>query len=133
MAETGNRPMRQARAKAGLWLRMVCAVALLSVAFAPHSTPLATPALAFSEAYRLPDGSFADLCEDHGYGDPGHQRVLRCEVCLLCASAMLPAPDSAHWLLTIRRIVDNPLRHPSVVEETRAIPAPRSRAPPTLV
>jgi hypothetical protein len=125
--------MGQVGTRAGTVLRILCAVVLLSLVFAPHASPLAASVTVLGEEYRLPDGSFPELCEEHRHSDPAHQNVLRCEICLLCASAMLPAPDNGHWLLTKRQVLANPLRQVAAVEETRAIPAPRSRAPPALL
>lgn len=110
---------------------MLCAVVFLSLGLAHHAPPVVDLAGPLADEYRLPDGSYADLCaladDNHG-----HQIVPVCEVCLICASALLPPPDEGHWLRASTVVLDNPLRQLAAVTEKRAIPAPRSRAPPIL-
>lgn len=83
------------------WLRIVCAIALLSIGFA-HKPPLAqatTLSIAQSADYVLPDGSFPVLCISlHDDGDASHPTTssfgLGCEVCRLSASIILPQPPA---------------------------------------
>ncbi len=110
---------------------MLCAVVVLSLGLAHHAPPVVDLAGHFANEYRLPDGSYAELCATP-HDNRSHQIVPVCEVCLICASALLPPPEDGHWLLASRQALENNLRQPSAVAEKRAIPAPRSRAPPIL-
>lgn len=79
------------------WLRILCAVALLSLGFA-HKAPQSFAAQTQSAAYQLPDGSFADLC----VADTGVAHVADrgdCDACRLAGAILLPEPSMA-WLRT---------------------------------
>jgi hypothetical protein len=114
----------------GKVLRILCALVLLSLGLAPHAPPVAANPLAWTdEAFLLPDGSMPTLCIGMDDQDP-HQKPVRCEVCLLSATALLPAPDVASWLSIHLAYLTNPLRQEAAVAGTLSIPSPRSRAPP---
>lgn len=81
------------------WVRIICALALLMVAFA-HQTPAVSHKLAayagvdFAE-YILPDGTLPDLCltgDDH---DGHHAKNNVCEACRISSSIDLPLPLSS--------------------------------------
>lgn len=114
-------------------LRIICAVVFLSLGLAHHAPPVAASAAPWTDdAFLLPDGTMPTLCvgmADHG----SHLKPVRCEVCLLCASALLPAPDDVSWLSLHLAFLANPLRQEAAVAGTLSIPSPRSRAPPVLV
>ncbi|MEO3431211.1 hypothetical protein AAFN88_20315 [Pelagibius sp. CAU 1746] len=85
--------------KIGTWqlaLRIVCAVALLSVGFAHKTVNLEAAAAADLPfglaAYSLPDGSQAPLCQPGtGEGEEGGASAASgCEACRISASILLP-------------------------------------------
>ncbi|MGK6316836.1 hypothetical protein [Neorhizobium sp. DT-125] len=114
---------------AAVFLRIFCAALLFGLGFA-HQPVQAAPPDSYSEAYRLPDGTFADICSDgdHGHKTPAARPL--CEVCLLAASVILPPPDDAAWLSGERASLVNPLPEFSVLLGTAAVARPKSRAPP---
>lgn len=81
------------------WLvavRVLCAIALLSVGFA-HKVPVVFPeqvAPAELAAYVLPDGTLPDICltMEHGSDDQDHAYSGDCEACRLSATILLPQP-----------------------------------------
>ena len=86
--------MSRAYGKWATYLRLLCAIALLSISFA-HRAP-ATAFVAISSdvsAFALPDGTAPDLClagvhdGEEGYGASG-----TCEACRLSALLLLPSP-----------------------------------------
>lgn len=112
-------------------LRIVCAMVFLSLGLAHHAPVVADVRADQTEAYRLPDGTFASLCT--GYGeDWSHLKPVRCEVCMLCASLLLPPPDDQAWLVSGVVSVVNPPVERAAVAGSLSIPAPRSRAPPPV-
>lgn len=111
-------------------LRIVCAFALLSLAFA-HKPPQVMAAAYATVSLQLPDGTYADIC----VGDTAAKHPLvsqYCEVCALAASALLPAPSGEGWLLSqFAGLLNDPAiatERPTVLSVER----PRSRAPPVL-
>ncbi|MBW6424703.1 hypothetical protein KX729_24935 [Rhizobium sp. XQZ8] len=115
------------------FLRIFCAVVLFSLGFA-HQPVQAAPSDSYSEAYRLPDGTFADICSEggHALGDHGKQPFAKplCEVCLLSASVILPPPDDETWLIGERALLENPLPQFFALSGSTATERPKSRAPP---
>ncbi|MCO5733871.1 hypothetical protein [Rhizobium sp. SSA_523] len=109
-------------------LRLLCAAVFLSLGLAHHAPPLAA-AITQDADYALPDGSFATLCTQAGEDDRPLKGVL-CEVCLLCASAMLPAPATQASLACHASSLLNALPEIAAVIGGSSIPAPRCRAPP---
>ena len=113
--------------------RVFCAMLLLLLGFAHQPVQAAAPLDSYSEAYRLPDGTFADICSE---GERGHHMPAAkplCEVCLLAASVILPPPDDEAWLATARASLANPLRQFSELLGTTAVARPKSRAPPISI
>lgn len=114
-------------------VRTFCAALLFGLGFAHQPVQVAAPPDSYSEAYRLPDGTFADICSD---GDHGHETPAArplCEVCLLAASVILPPPDDAAWLSGERASLANPLQEFSELLGTTAVARPKSRAPPLSI
>ncbi len=111
------------------WLRILCAVALLSLGFA-HKAPQGFAAQTQSATYKLPDGSFADLC----VADAGVVHVSDsgdCEVCRLAGAILLPEP-CLDWSRT-----DYATRTPTILVSSalpsgHALALPRSRGPPVF-
>jgi hypothetical protein len=132
-------------------MRIFCAVVLLSLGFGPGPAQALSVEALFVQTlasaqlddrigtaaadYRLPDGSFAGLClagEDgplarHPHGLP------HCEVCLLCASSLLPVADTASWLKTHFAWLRNSAGGSAAVSARAAVGRPRSRGPPMAI
>ncbi len=123
-------------------LRIFCSLLMLSLGFA-HKPALAfAPDAVLDERYRLPDGTFAELCLDHadagnvahGKGQPAHSgdAILFCEACLLAASILLPTPDAFGWLKTDFAWLDNRLSEEWSFRSVIAVRKPFARGPPSL-
>lgn len=118
------------------WLvavRVLCAIALLSVGFA-HKVPVVFPeqiAAAELAAYVLPDGTLPDICltMEHG-SDRDHAYSGDCEACRLSATILLPAP--ADMVGERIALAEEPLFVPRAAVIPRLILAPNAspRAPP---
>lgn len=122
-------------------LRIFCAALMLSLGFA-HKPALAVSSLVvLDESYRLPDGTFAEICFGHGDGvnashtkeGPAHSgdAILFCEACLLASSILLPTPDTAGWLKTEFAWLDNRLPSEWSFRSVLTIQKPAARGPPT--
>ena len=123
-------------------LRVFCAVLMLSLGFAHQPVSAATSVPAIDESYRLPDGSFAEICFghdgsvsiQHGGTDKGHAPVgvgLFCEACLLASSILLPVPVETSWLKTSFIWFDNKVESESGLVDRSSVERPRARAPPS--
>ncbi|HEV7437574.1 MAG TPA: hypothetical protein VGO22_22340 [Pseudorhizobium sp.] len=113
-------------------LHTLCALLILSVGLG-HQPALATgPIEAFTEQYRLPDGTFADIC---AAGHADHDQSVRpvCEVCRLAASVALPTPAGDVSLPRDRAFLSNPLRISSLTLVFTALARPTSRGPPQTI
>ncbi len=84
-----------------MWVRVVCAVALVCVGLA-HKPPVVGPAAAAPvelTQYAFPDGTLPVLClpgDEDGTGGDGSNL---CAACRLTADIVLPAPGEAgEWL-----------------------------------
>lgn len=77
------------------WLRIACAVLLLSLGFG-HKPVQATPRVADSLAYALSGGDYAgQLCiASDDEGAPPMPGWHGCDVCLVASGGMLPAPPA---------------------------------------
>ncbi|CDZ27335.1 hypothetical protein [Neorhizobium galegae] len=113
--------------------RVFCAMLLLLLGFAHQPVQASAPLDSYSEDYRLPDGTFADICSegDHGHRMPAAKPL--CEVCLLSASVILPPPDEEAWLGGEHASLANPLGQFPEVLGTTAVIQPKSRAPPISI
>lgn len=111
-------------------LRMICALAVVLLAFA-HKPPTTVTALVQNVTLQLPDGSYADLCiGDHATEHPEMARY--CEVCVLCHSTALPGPDDHAWLLTRTDSGTAVVPVQTSVAPAPGVERPRSRAPPAF-
>ncbi|NTJ42343.1 hypothetical protein G6L28_06975 [Agrobacterium larrymoorei] len=131
--------MRTESTTVGQLLRIFCAALMLSLGFAHKPVQaIAGPSAAYDDSYRLPDGTFAEICADHsgseltGHRGGGHSGdpVLFCEACLLASSILVPVPDDNSWLKTSGASLEN-----SPVPDTQTVSAnsfyrPNARAPP---
>lgn len=82
--------------KTAIWLRILCAIALVCVGFA-HRMPvaIASPSPQELAAYALPDGTMPVLCitqEDGSAHKQGSLADKSCDACRLSASTDLPQP-----------------------------------------
>ncbi len=113
-------------------LRTLCALLFLSLGLGHQPVQATAPLEAYGEQYRLPDGSFADICaEGHEEHDPVAAPV--CEVCRLASSTDLPPPVVGISLPAGRASVDNPLRVAAQSLGFTALARPMSRGPPQKV
>ena len=80
-----------------IWLRIFCAVLLLSLGFGHKPAYAQTAPISFDTAYVLPDGSFSLLCLGGAdEGKPGKAGWHGCEACVIAVGALLPLPPVAH-------------------------------------
>ncbi|MEN9895744.1 MAG: hypothetical protein RIR97_1596 [Pseudomonadota bacterium] len=95
--------MRRTTNQTASWVRILCAIALLSVGFAHKPVMAFAAPLSENAAYQLPDGSFADLCIADASGNhKGKMTDHGCEACRLSASILVPtAPANASDILRI--------------------------------
>ena len=112
-------------------LRILCAVVLLSLGFAHRPVEAAAPLASYDEAYRLPDGTFAEICTE-GRHEEAPAAKPACEVCLLSASIMLPTPNSEGLLTRWAAFLLNPLGTDVHLLGVTSVTRPRSRAPPQV-
>ncbi|MCM2474936.1 hypothetical protein HGO38_15750 [Rhizobium sp. CG5] len=111
-------------------LRTLCAVALLSLAFA-HKPPQVMAAAFETVSLQLPDGSYADLCiSEAGTKHPLINQF--CEACMLSSTALLPTPDPNGWLLSSFASLQNSAATASEIPVALAVDHPRSRGPPSI-
>ncbi|MCF6368654.1 hypothetical protein [Rhizobium halophilum] len=110
-------------------LHTLCALLILSLGLGHQPVQAAVPLEAFSEQYRLPDGTFADICAV-GHDDHDHGVHPTCEVCRLAASVALPTPAGDVGLPLDRAFLNNPLRIASLTLGFTALARPMSRGPP---
>ncbi|MCZ4433121.1 hypothetical protein O3S81_25775 [Agrobacterium sp. SOY23] len=123
-------------------LRIFCATLMLSLGFAHKPALATTPDVALDESYRLPDGTFAEICLGHANGEgtahtkdgPAHSSdaILFCEACLLASSILLPMPDTKSWLKTEFAWLDNRLPAEWSFRSVLTIQKPAARGPPSL-
>lgn len=117
-------------------LRMVCAVLMLSLGFA-HEPVLAAPVAALDEAYRLPDGTFAEICSEHlpqnrlQHGKHEGGAILFCEACLLASSILLPTPLGDECLNPNPVSLENALLQPQETLTISDLRTNRARGPPS--
>ena len=135
-----TRTMTIRQTSAETFLRIICAALMLSLGFAHKPINAASVAVIQDEAYRLPDGTFAEICFGHvggasagGHGLPGHPDIaasLFCEACLLASSILLPAPDAGSWLRTEFSWLVNALTAEHAFDEVSRTDRAKARAPP---
>jgi hypothetical protein len=118
-------------------VRILCAIALVSVGFA-HQVPAAAASPsgpADYSAYALPDGSLPTLCvtvtDETGKSQHGADHNHGCEACRISATAMLPSPaDLSGAPLGYAVAEATPLRA-AVFHRDPFPPNTGPRAPPT--
>jgi hypothetical protein len=118
-------------------MRVLCAVALISLGFAHHATVSSAAELTPLELaqYRLPDGSPPIICATETTPD-GKQHskahLMGCEACRISAAALLPAPPtSLHSRLALVR-QEMAIPEHEVVGRQLHPPNTGPRAPPAL-
>ncbi len=113
-------------------LRIFCALVFLSLGLAHKPVHAAVPLESYSEEYRLPDGSFADICaESHGGPDDTIRPV--CEICLLASSTILPPPTGGIGIPVEQAYLVNPLPVKSLRFGSTTLARPTSRGPPPAI
>lgn len=115
-----------------VWLRIVCAVLLLSLGFG-HKPLFAQPTLSATDAaFVLPDGSFSVLClSDSADGKPAKSGWHGCEACLVVSGALLPLPSADHVPANGHlRAIDFP-RHAVLLDRYGGRPGSPVRGPPS--
>lgn len=111
-------------------IRILCVIALLCLGFA-HKAPQLYAAPIETASLQLPDGSYADLCvADKGIKHPAANPF--CEACIVCASMVLPAPQSEEWLLGHFASVSKPWVSSAATLAGHLAPLARSRGPPVF-
>ncbi|MGH7005186.1 MAG: hypothetical protein ACREIP_14680 [Alphaproteobacteria bacterium] len=125
--------MRNAGKDWRLAVRMLCAVALLCVAFAHRPVSAAPSDAPDLSAYALPDGSLPTLClTDTGDGDH-HDKAWHgngCEACRLSASVVLPVPASAQGRKIVPLQALGLLREAAFIARSAWPPSAPPQAPP---
>lgn len=121
--------MTRKREPKGLWLRMICAVALLFLGLAHRPAVVIAQASPSELAYQLPDGTAPDLCVPQGT----EKRVVTypaCDACRLSASVILPpAPEVISYLAPAAApVYVVPTLEPIIA---RVDPATFARGPPS--
>ena len=115
-------------------LRILCAVALLSVGFA-HKPAFAVnePSALELAQYVLPDGTLPDICLNGMVdGKEKHPAPFKCEACRIASGLLMPAPaDLAGDLLAFRHVSPLPLAEEALHSKCERPGAP-PRAPPFL-
>ncbi|MCR6725075.1 hypothetical protein [Agrobacterium fabrum] len=124
-------------------LRIFCATLMLSLGFAHKPALAVSPQVVLDESYRLPDGTFPEICLGHvggvnashskeGPAHSGDDAILFCEACLLASSILLPMPDMEGWLKTEFAWLDNRLSAEWSFRSVLTIQKPAARGPPSL-
>jgi len=116
-----------------LLLRILCAVALLSVGLA-HGPVSAAPTLVDLAAYTLPDGTIADICIDDMVDgkEKMHRPAKACEACRIGHAALLPLPSVPDALPAPARMAEARPRAGPVLSARHERPGAIPRAPPAL-
>jgi hypothetical protein len=80
-------------AKRMIAARLICALALIVLGFSGHA--FADPRLdPHGAQYRLPDGTYAALCEPSAEKSDRDSQSKHCDVCVLSASHLLAPPEA---------------------------------------
>jgi hypothetical protein len=126
---SGQAKMARVVTTAGL-MRIFCAAVLFSLGLSHQPVMAVAPLAAYDEAYRLPDGTFSEICSEDSHQKMPAPRPL-CEVCLLAASFMPVPPSDDAWLKLEAPSLENRLLQYAVLAGTSSVTQPRSRAPPS--
>lgn len=114
-------------------LRILCAVALLSVGFAHRPASAFEPTALELAQYVLPDGTLPDLCLG-GMVDGKTTHVVpgKCEACRIGSNLLMPEPaDLAGAVFAFRHVAALPLVE-EALHSRRDRPGSPPRAPPFL-
>jgi hypothetical protein len=110
-------------------MQIACIVILSLIGWSTQPGHASPSADVFSEAYRMPDGTFAVICSENDQHEPG-TAAIHCDHCMLAGPVALPTPDKSGWL---------PERHrddakPALPREQHSVTFPihqaTSRGPP---
>ena len=121
--------------RTAIWLRIFCAVLLLSLGFGHkqlYAAPLSNPASSF---YVLPDGSFAGLCIGEADGGKPQKSWFGsgCDVCRLAGNVLLPVPPADHGRVAPDYRTVRVLPRAALVDATVRRPGSPVRGPPSFV
>ena len=118
------------------WLRLLCALSLLLVAFAHRPLDPTAAGSTFASvdlaAFVLPDGSLPDLCLTGEVDGANHSAATHCEACRIVSAVDLPSPVDGYvvtrWLAAVELAVpqDARLAYPALR------PGASPRGPPSL-
>jgi hypothetical protein len=117
------------------WVRIACAIALLSVGFAHKPLELQAPSQVELAAYTLPDGSVPDLCipGDDGSGTHKHDMDHGCEACRLVASILVPQPPAVGGAVMAAAGPVMPVARVEAFRQRLYPPGSGPRAPPQFL
>jgi len=113
-------------------MQITCIVILSLIGWSTQPGHASASSDAFSEVYRLPDGSFAVICSETNKHEPG-SAVVHCDRCLAASPVALPAPDPGVWLAERRFHVSRPVPLRENLSTTLPIDRATSRGPPSSV
>ncbi|MCO4317007.1 hypothetical protein M8997_007415 [Phyllobacterium sp. 21LDTY02-6] len=114
-------------------VRILCALALVLVAFAHKPVAIADPAPIDLAAYALPDGTLPTLCLTDQGSDDDHKSSWHgtgCEACRLSASFILPVPPKANDPSVVPLPSLNVKREAALIARSAYPPAAPPHAPP---
>jgi hypothetical protein len=111
-------------------VQVACMVILSLIGWSAQPGHASPSSEAFSEAYRLPDGSFAVICSQSGRHDKG-TAAIHCDQCLPAGPIALPSPGVTDWLPERRWHVARPAPRREQLATTLAIDRATSRGPPS--
>ncbi|SFB37518.1 hypothetical protein SAMN03159496_03223 [Rhizobium sp. NFR07] len=113
-------------------MQIACIVILSLIGWSTQPGHAAPSADAFSEVYRLPDGTFAVICSENSRHEPG-TAAIHCDHCMLAGPVALPAPVSNGWILEPRWDIARPALPRQPPSDTLTIDRATSRGPPSHV
>jgi hypothetical protein len=117
------------------WVRIACAIALLSIGFAHKPLDLRALSQVDMAAYTLPDGTIPDLCipGDDGAGKTGHLMDHGCEACSLSASVLIPQPPAFGGVVLASGQQAVPAQRVEAFRQRLYPPGSGPRAPPQFL
>jgi hypothetical protein len=113
-------------------MQIACIVILSLIGWSTQPGHAAPSADAFSEVYRLPDGTFAVICSENSRHEPG-TAAIHCDHCMLAGPVALPLPVSNGWILEPRWDIAGPSLPRQPPCDTLAVDRATSRGPPSHV
>jgi hypothetical protein len=113
-------------------VQFVCILILSLIGWASQPSYSVPSTGAFDEAYRLPDGTFSDICAESGQ----HQKQTpagHCDQCIAAGLVVLPSPHNDTWMPDrVWHVAILPLVRSRLVEML-SIDRATSRGPPVAV